>query len=75
MSKNTMWTRVKRTPVPEKELKARETNQNVLNSQQFKTLCSILSIQPTKRQASKFNNNKGLVYKNRNRRISDETST
>jgi len=60
---NHEWDRVKRTPQKEWEKNRMLKNRQVLGSEEFKKVCGECGIPPTKRQASKFNNKKGIVYK------------
>jgi len=58
-----MWERVRSTPEPEGDKKRRLKNEAILNSEHFIEACKRACITPTKRQASKWNRNKGLARK------------
>lgn len=45
------------------EKKRTAANKGVFESEHFKNLCDIAGIKVTKRQASKYNNYKGMAYK------------
>lgn len=60
---NYQWERVVGTPPTTDNQKRFENNQKVLKNKLFLDTCSNLNIEPTKRQASKYNNKKGIVYK------------
>ena len=47
------------------ELRAKE-NQNIMSSEVFKKACNKVGIEVTKRQAQKWKNKKGKVFKERN---------
>ena len=61
--KNHQWKRVVSTPDITAE--RREKNKNTKESRIFQQACESVGIEPTKRQASKWNNKKGLAYKGR----------
>lgn len=48
------------------EIKRQEANTQVLKSGKFKGACDRAGIEPTRRQASKWNRKKGLAYQHRN---------
>ena len=60
---NHQWPRVIRTPTPPEEKCRQEHNKNTLKSKKFQELCKKAGVAPTTRQASKFNNRKGLAFK------------
>uniref|UniRef100_A0A6M3L480 Uncharacterized protein n=1 Tax=viral metagenome TaxID=1070528 RepID=A0A6M3L480_9ZZZZ len=60
---NRQWRRIQATPTPERELKAQQMNQQILGSSNFKSACANTELEPTKRQARKWKNNKGLAWK------------
>ena len=62
---NYQWERVQRTQIPADETRRQQRNFATFNSHEFIKLCEHLNIKPTTRQASKYNNNKGSVYKSR----------
>jgi len=62
---NHQWDRVVGTPMLPWQKKRQENNKAVFNSEWFKKACDALNIEPTTRQARKFNNKKGLVYSNK----------
>ena len=57
------WKRVTGPDLDPFNEKRRRANNRILKSETFLRLCSKLGIEATKRQASKFKNKKGLVYK------------
>jgi len=63
MSKAGLWDRVQKTPVPKEELARRNRNTAILTNALFLQACESVGTEPTKRQASKWNNKKGLAYK------------
>ena len=63
---NIQWERVRGTGTLPVELARQEANKSTLNSGKFIKACEKAGITPTKRQASKFNNQKGAAYKVRN---------
>lgn len=60
---NHKWQRVVGTPPTADNQKRFENNKNILKDKLFLDMCTNLNIEPTKRQASKYNNKKGIVYK------------
>lgn len=63
MSKEGLWERVQKTPVPKEELARRNRNMATLINALFLQACESVGVEPTQRQASKWNNEKGLAYK------------
>jgi len=57
------WERVQRTPIPDGERRRQEANKARLNSEEFQRFCLFADVEPTTRQASKFNNRKGAAYR------------
>jgi len=68
---NHEWRRVQRTETPEAERMRQLRNKSVLGLVGFKTKCEELGLPITKRQASKFNNSKGLVFKSMRRKATN----
>ena len=59
------WDRVKGLNLhPDNEEKANK-NQSIMKNKIFIKSCENAKLEPTKRQASKWNNKKGLAYKNK----------
>ena len=61
--KDYKWERVRGTAMPEGQKKRQDRNRNVMESPTFEEACEVVDIKPTKRQASKWNNKKGLAFK------------
>lgn len=59
---NRAWERVTGPDLDQGKAKRADANKSVLGSGNFKSACSAMNIEPTKRQASKWNNGKGLAY-------------
>ena len=57
------WVRVNGAPLRPQDDERNEQNINRLKSTSFKNACKVAGINPTKRQASKWNNLKGAAYK------------
>jgi hypothetical protein len=60
---NHQWQRVQRTPILADEKHRQERNTATLKSNEFNELCDLYKVDPTTRQASKYNRKKGLLYK------------
>lgn len=56
------WARVIGTPTPADELACQNANKAVIGQPAFKSACEAAGIKTTKRQASKWNNQKGVAY-------------
>jgi hypothetical protein len=61
----TMWERVKATPEREIDIARRKAINDTLNSEIFKKACNKANTPITRRQARKFNNKKGIAFKNK----------
>lgn len=46
-----------------------KANANTLASEHFKKCCGAAGVEPTKRQASKWNNGKGLAFKTKTKKV------
>ena len=57
------WERVRGANLDITAKEKQEANKNVFESDKFKNACTKASVNPTKRQASKFNNKKGASFK------------
>ena len=64
---NHQWERVQATPMPELEFKKYILNKSIFENDKFGALCIKAGIMKSKRQASKFANQKGRVFKVANR--------
>jgi len=64
---NHQWKRVVGTPPTEDNQRRFENNKKTLSNKTFIDTCNHLNIPPTKRQTSKYNNKKGIVYKTINK--------
>ena len=62
-NKSGMWDRVHGPDLQPKHAERHEAMKNRMNDQIFKDACSKANIQTTKRQARKWNNNKGAAFK------------
>ena len=63
MKLNWQWDRVRATPPTKDNQLRRKRNKATLKNKLFLTICKNLNIKPTTRQASKWNNKKGLAYR------------
>lgn len=59
------WRRVQSTPIPKDEQRRIDRNRGIQKNDIFKQACKAVGVMPTKRQASKWNNKKGMAYKGR----------
>ena len=57
-----MWERVIKTEMPESLVNKINANKSTITNDIFVKSCEAVNIKPTKRQASKWNNKKGLAY-------------
>lgn len=57
------WERVHGADLDGSRKAKTEKNSNLLKSDYFINLCKHAEVEPTKRQASKYNNKKGSAYK------------
>ena len=65
-SNGKQWERVHGPDLdPNNEVRAKE-NQNIMSSEVFKKACEKVGLSITKRQAQKWKNKKGRVFKERN---------
>jgi len=60
---NHQWDRVKKTDLSENETKRQSANKSILTNDVFLNACKLCNINPTSRQASKWNNKKGKAFK------------
>ena len=60
---NVQWKRVISTPITEAEKAKQDKNRGRMLDPKFKEMCEAVGVAVTKRQASKFNNGKGLAYR------------
>jgi hypothetical protein len=63
MKSGQKWTRVTGPDSDSDNKELRERNKNTMESEFFKELCSKAGVEVTKRQASRYNNKQGIVYK------------
>ena len=57
------WERVRGTEMPAEQKKRQDANKGLMVDAMFVDSCKLANVEPTKRQASKYNNKKGIVYK------------
>lgn len=57
------WVRVQGADLDPNNVKLRQANLNIFNSEKFKEACEMAEIPETKRQSSKFRRKFGLAYK------------
>ena len=63
---NVQWERVRSTSKSPELVRRTEANKSTLNSGKFTKACEKAGVTPSRRQASKFNNEKGAAFKVRN---------
>lgn len=57
------WKRVSGPDLDEGRAEREKENQRILKNETFQKACEKAEVEPSKRQASKFKNKKGLAYK------------
>ncbi|MFW6242763.1 MAG: hypothetical protein ACOC2W_01255 [bacterium] len=57
------WKRVLGPDLDQQKFEREKKNKNIMSNETFLKACEMLGIEPTKRQASKYNNKKGSAYK------------
>lgn len=67
--KNHKWKRVITTRMDDGQYNRMEKNTNMMKDSHFQKACENFNVQPTRRQASKWNRKIGLAYKSENNMI------